>query len=104
LTALRISCLADAGLGGLAEQIVNRIGHQHVRPENSVAINNRHRDCLRRAAEACDRADATFEAKHSLEYVALDVRLALAAVTEVVGAESNDAILDSVFAQFCIGK
>ena len=41
---------------------------------------------------------------HSLEYVAPDLHAALAAVTEVIGAESDDAILDSVFAQFCIGK
>ena len=102
--ALRISCISANGLAGLEDAILARIGEQHVRPENSVAINARHRDCLRRALEACDRAAATFEANYSPEYAALDLRAALAATTEVIGAASDDAILDSVFAQFCIGK
>ena len=103
-SALRISCLTDGGLAGLEEQILDRIGAHHLQPESSVAINLRHGDCLRRALESCERAEATFSAKYSLEYVALDLRLALDAVTEVIAAESDDAILDSVFAQFCIGK
>ena len=102
--ALRISCVTEDGLAGLDEQILARIGAEHLEAESSVAINARHRDCLRRALEACDRAEATFAEKHSLEYVALDLRAALGAVTEVIAAESDDAILDSVFAQFCIGK
>ena len=102
--ALRISCLEEDGLTGLDQQILDRIGAGHLQAENSVAINARHRDCLRRARAACDRAEATFAEEHSLEYVALDLRAALDAVTEVIAAESDDAILDSVFAQFCIGK
>ena len=102
--ALRISCLADGGLSGFDDEILGRIGAGHVQAESSVAINLRHGDCLRRALQSCDLAEATFAANHSLEYVALDLRLALEAVTEVIAAESDDAILDSVFAQFCIGK
>ena len=102
--ALRISCVSDSGLAGLEDAILNRIGEQHVRPESSVAINTRHRDCLRRAREACARATATFAADHSPEYAALDLRTALEAVTEIIGSAGDDAILDSVFAQFCIGK
>ena len=96
--------MSDEGLNGLDEQILARLGAQNLQPENALAINVRHHDCLRRALEACERADATFAENHSLEYVALDLRAALTAVTEVIGAESDDAILDSVFAQFCIGK
>lgn len=104
LKALRISCVTDNGLTGFDERILTTIGASHLEAESSVAINLRHRDCLRRAEEACERADATFGANHSLEYAALDLRVALEAVTEVIGAESDDAVLDSVFAQFCIGK
>ena len=104
LKALRVSCIADNGLAGLEDEILQRIGEQHVRPENSVAINARHRDCLRRALDACDRAAATLGVNLSPEYAAVDVRAALAAVVEAIGSESDDAILDSVFRQFCIGK
>ncbi|MBA2271316.1 MAG: tRNA uridine-5-carboxymethylaminomethyl(34) synthesis GTPase MnmE [Chthoniobacterales bacterium] len=102
--ALRISCVTDDGLNGLEEAILGRIGIQHLRPESSVAINARHRDCLLRAEEACARTAATLSENYSPEYAAVDLRTALEAVTDVVGAVSDDAILDSVFAQFCIGK
>lgn len=102
--ALRISCVAENGLAGLADAILARIGEAHIHAESSVAINVRHRDCLRRALDAIDRATETFTRNYSAEYVAVDLRAALSAVGEVIGAASDDAILDSVFAQFCIGK
>ncbi len=102
--ALRISCVTETGLDGFEDAILERIAGQHVQSESSVAINARHRDCLRRALEACDRANATFTANYSPEYAALDLRAALGAVTEIIGSAGDDAILDSVFAQFCIGK
>jgi len=102
--ALRISCLTEDGLAGLEDRLLAAIGQDHIRAESAVAINARHHDCLRRALEACERATETLRRHVSAEYAALDLRTALATVTEVIGAESDDAILDSVFAQFCIGK
>ncbi len=102
--ALRISCISENGLEGLERAIRDRLGETHTRAENSVAINARHRDCLRHALEAADRAAETFDRNYSAEYAAVDLRGALAAVTEVIGSAGDDAILDSLFAQFCIGK
>lgn len=102
--ALRISCLAEDGLAGLEEKILAAIGAQHVTAESTVAINARHRDCLRRALEACRRADAALEEDVSLELVAVEARDALDAVTEVIALPGDDPILDSLFSQFCIGK
>jgi tRNA modification GTPase len=104
VAALRISCLTDNGLAGLEDAILQRLGEDKLQAENSLAINVRHRDCLRRALDACDAAAETFRGNHSPEYASGDLRVALAAVVDVIGASSDDAILDSVFAQFCIGK
>jgi tRNA modification GTPase len=103
-TALRISCATGNGLNTLESEILSRIGKQNLRPENALAINMRHRDCLRRALEACDRACKTMDDAHSPEYIALDLNEALRAVGEVVGIVGVEQILDSVFGQFCIGK
>jgi tRNA modification GTPase len=103
-TALRISCATGNGLNTLESEILSRIGKQNLRPENALAINLRHRDCLRRALEACNRARKTMEETHSPEYIALDLNEALRAVGEVVGTVGVEQILDSVFGQFCIGK
>ncbi len=102
--ALRISCVTGEGLPQLEKEILARITQQNLRPESTVAINTRHRDCLRRALEACDRARAAMGRALSPEYVAVDLNEALRAVGEVIGAVDVEQILDSVFGQFCIGK
>jgi tRNA modification GTPase len=75
-----------------------------LRPENGVAINTRHRDCLRRALESCDLADATRANGLAPEYMAVDLRAALRALDEITGQADAEEIRDSIFAQFCIGK
>ena len=102
--ALRVSCLTGDRLGALENEILSRISKQNLRPENAIAINMRHRDCLRRALEACDRARKTLDKTFSPEYLSVDLNEALEAVGEVIGAVGVEQILDSVFGQFCIGK
>jgi len=102
--ALRVSCLTGDGLGALENEILSRISKQNLRPENALAINMRHRDCLRRALEACDRARKTLDETFSPEYLSVDLNEALEAVGEVIGTVGVEQILDSVFGQFCIGK
>ena len=102
--AVRVSCLSGEGLSELEELIIRRIGTQNLRPENALAINMRHRDCLRRALDACDRASKALDQNLSPEYLSVDLNEALAAVGEVIGTAGVEQILDSVFGQFCIGK
>src|SRR5881398_1861309 len=65
--ALRVSCVTGDGLGDLENEILSRISKQNLRPENALAINTRHRDCLRRALKACDRARKTLDKTFSPE-------------------------------------
>jgi len=104
IDALRICCLSADGLRGLEEAIVAKISEKHLRPESGVAINARHRDCLRRALTSCDLAAGTMESGLAPEYVAVDLRAALRALDEITGAANAEEIRDALFAQFCIGK
>ena len=102
--ALRLSCATGEGLPQLQKEILTRIRQQNLRPESAIAINTRHRDCLRRALECCDRARTALREGLSGEYVAVDLDQALRAIGEVIGVVDVEQILDSVFSQFCIGK
>ncbi|HWX15386.1 MAG TPA: tRNA uridine-5-carboxymethylaminomethyl(34) synthesis GTPase MnmE [Chthoniobacterales bacterium] len=102
--ALHISCQTGEGLADLEKEILARITTQNLRPESAVTINLRHRDCLRRALEACDRAHKAINDGLAPEYSSVDLNEALRAVGEVIGAVGVEQILDSVFGQFCIGK
>jgi tRNA modification GTPase len=104
VNALRICCLSENGLNGLEDAIVERISGQHLRPESGVAINTRHRDCLRRALESCELAGTTMANGLAPEYMAVDLRAALGALDEITGEGNAEEIRDSIFAQFCIGK
>ena len=101
---LRLSCLTGEGLGRFEEELLGRITKGNLGPDNVLAINTRHRDCLRRALESCQAADAALERSVPLEYVTIDLNAAMRAIGEVTGEVDVEDILDSVFGQFCIGK
>jgi tRNA modification GTPase len=104
LAAPRISCRTGEGVSQLEEEILKRVSKENLRPESMVAVNMRHRDCLRRALDACDRARAALQNGVSPEYIAIDLNEALGAIGEVIGVVDVEQILDAVFGQFCIGK
>ena len=102
--ALRISCLEETRLAGLEEAILAKVSDQRWDVPSAVAINARHRDCLRRALAACDEARNAFAQNLAPELVAVDLRGALQAVGDVIGHAGMEQILDALFATFCIGK
>lgn len=104
IDALRICCLSPDGLQGLEEAILAKISENHLRPESGVAINARHRDCLRRALSSCDLAAGTMANGLAPEYAAVDLRAALRALDEITGESDSEEIRNALFAQFCIGK
>jgi tRNA modification GTPase len=57
-----------------------------------------------RAREALGRAGATLDAGDALDLIAPELVAALAALGEISGAVVTEAMLDGVFARFCIGK
>ncbi|HEY4439820.1 MAG TPA: tRNA uridine-5-carboxymethylaminomethyl(34) synthesis GTPase MnmE [Candidatus Elarobacter sp.] len=64
----------------------------------------RQADAVARAREALALAAATLAAEGPLDLIAPDFLLVAAALGEITGAEATEAILDGVFARFCIGK
>jgi tRNA modification GTPase len=64
----------------------------------------RQADAVARAREALARARTTLDAGDALDLIAPELLAALAALGEVTGAVATEAILDGIFARFCIGK
>ena len=104
VSGLRISCVTGEGLTELEEEILNRITRGNLQPDSTLAINARHRECLRRALDGCDRAMAGLRQQVGPEYVSVDLNTALRAIGQIVGTVDVEQVLDSVFGQFCIGK
>jgi tRNA modification GTPase len=104
LPAVRISCLTGNGISDLENEMVARLTTGSLQPENSLAINARHQDCLRRALTSCQTASSAIGHGATPDCYAIDLEQALSAVGEIIGSVDHEEILDSVFSQFCIGK
>jgi len=59
---------------------------------------------LRRARAGIDHTIQSFSEGASIELAAMDLRLAVNAVGEIVGKTTTEDLLDSIFSQFCLGK
>ena len=100
-----VSCLTGAGFEALKDAIKQTIWAGEIRAEMlQVMINSRHQDALQRARAATVRTHDALAANATLELVALDLRIAVHAVGEIVGKTTTEDLLDSIFSQFCIGK
>lgn len=64
----------------------------------------RQADAVARAREALEHARATLAAGAPLDLVAPELLATTAALGEITGAAATEAVLDGVFARFCIGK
>ena len=105
LIAVDVCCLSGRGLEDLKGAIKNLVWAGEIRAEMvQVMINSRHQDALSRARIATRRAIEALRENLTLELAAMDLRIAMNAVGEVVGKTTNDDLLDSIFSQFCLGK
>jgi tRNA modification GTPase len=103
--AVEVSCLTGEGLDALKDALKELVWAGEIRAEMlQVMINSRHQDALRRAREAALRALDALRQDFTLELVALDLRISVNAVGEIVGKTTTEDLLDSIFSQFCIGK
>lgn len=105
LGGVEFSCLAETGRAALAERIRAELAFGAADwGEHAVAINVRHQDCLQRALAGIQAARGQLAGGQSPEFVAIDLRDALAALGEVAGQVDAEEILGAIFARFCIGK
>jgi tRNA modification GTPase len=104
--AVHISSKDGSGVNMLRSAIFNSfVGEQVVTSQDHIALTTvRHRDIVIRAIEGLDRFFCQMGAGASGELLAIDLRDSLAAIGEITGETTPDAILDIIFFSFCIGK
>jgi tRNA modification GTPase len=102
---VEVSCRTGQGLEQLKDAIKNCIWAGEIKAEMlQVMINSRHQDALQRGRAATERALEALRDDLPLELPALDLRIAVNAIGEIVGKTTTEDLLDSIFRQFCIGK
>ena len=72
--------------------------------ESPIVTNARHQDALRRAHDGLNYAIESLADGMPPELVAVDLRISLDALGDIVGKTTTEDILDRIFSQFCVGK
>ncbi len=99
----RVSALTGEGLQQLEERLAQLLlGGVHIAAGQAMLTRVHQKDSLRRATQCVGQllADTTL----SPEFLALELRDALDALGEITGETTPEALLDTIFANFCIGK
>ena len=100
-----VCCISGQGIEALKDAIKELIWSGEISAGMlQVMINSRHQDALNRARAAVQRTIDALRGGVTLELAALDLRIAVNAVGEIVGKTATEDLLDSIFSQFCIGK
>jgi tRNA modification GTPase len=98
-----ISALTGAGRAALVTALLQRCGATELQGLQ-VALNERQRDLAAEAAAALERSQEAAQQALPWDFWTIDLRSAVRSLGEITGEEVSDAVLDRVFARFCIGK
>ncbi len=102
---VQVCCLTSQGIEPLKDAIKELVWSGEIKAEMlQVMINSRHQDALNRARAATLNSLDALRADQPLELVALDLRIAVNAIGEIVGQTTTEDLLDVIFRQFCLGK
>ena len=99
------SCVTGDGIERLKDGLKALVWSGEIRMDMlEVMVNSRHEEALSRARLGCVRTVEALRAGETLELAAMDLRIAVNAIGEVVGQTATEYLLDVIFSQFCIGK
>ena len=101
---LTISAKCETGLPQLAQRIRALFGDGLDAENAALLTNTRHIAALSRARAALAHALETIDGGLPEDFVSIDIRAAYDAVGEITGETADADLLDSIFAQFCLGK
>lgn len=102
---IRLSLKSGEGFDTFRDTLVQTLEKDKVVPnENTLIVSARHATALKSAKTSIDQARAMMLDGDMTELMASDLRIALDSIGQVIGKIDNEAMLDKLFASFCIGK
>lgn len=99
-----LSATDSASLAVLEEAIRETLNLSTIDPFAPMLSNERQRLCTMRAADALEQAAEAVQAGVTFDAVTVLIEEAIDALLELTGERATDAVVDAVFANFCVGK
>ena len=100
-----ISASSGEGISELKEAILHKVHLDEINSGNIVVTNVRHYQNLLQAKGALEDVLKGIDEKITQDFLALEIRTALSALSEITGQEiTTEDLLENIFSKFCIGK
>ena len=100
--AIHLSARTGEGVDKLTEELSRRL--VAASPRANCLTEQRHISLARAACEALGRAIEAIDNDVSTDMVAIDLLAALSSLCDITGENATEAVIDSVFEHFCVGK
>lgn len=102
---IRVSATSKAGIQELEKAIEDNILHgKGVDTTHILLTNVRHISALNNAAQCLNEAQQFLQENVSFEFISEHLKDALTALDQITGRDIDQDLLQSIFANFCIGK
>ena len=99
-----ISALSGEGLQELKEAVAEVLRTAELNPADGILFTERQRDAARQAGDCVREALMAVESGITLDAVTVSIEGAISALLELTGERATEAVVDSVFSHFCVGK
>ena len=99
-----ISAISGDGLKQLEESVADVLQTAKLNPSDGILSTERQRDAAQQAKDSLEEAIYALESGMTLDAVTVSIEGAISALLELTGERATEAVVDSVFAQFCVGK
>ena len=99
-----ISARNGEGLEELQQACAQVLETTSLNPAEGMLYTERQRDDAKQALACVEEAVSAMELGMTLDAVTVSVEGAVSALLELTGERATEAVVDSVFAQFCVGK
>lgn len=98
-------CAKDGtGAEELEQAVGQALGTYGFDASAPLLVSDRQRDCCNRARMAVREARDALDGGVTLDAVTVCVQDALSALMELTGERAGEAVVNEVFAKFCVGK
>ena len=99
-----VSARDGEGIPALEQAVREAVGLAGIDGTQPLLANERQRRCAAACLDCLEEALAALAAGMTLDAVGVDIDGAVSALLELTGERATEAVVDEVFARFCVGK
>ncbi|MDD5953381.1 MAG: tRNA uridine-5-carboxymethylaminomethyl(34) synthesis GTPase MnmE [Oscillospiraceae bacterium] len=101
---VKLSAKEGSGLRELEDAVAHVLHTSGLDPSEGILFTERQRDVARRSLASVEEALTALNSGMTLDAVTVSLEGAISDLLELTGERATEAVVDSVFAQFCVGK